>query len=302
VVQRIPDDALVLLDGLIASTAPEVLVPQARRLRLVVLVHMSLGHCPADDRAGQVRLREGAVLSAAAAVVTTSAWTRRRLMELHQLPGGSLHVAEPGVDPADLAAGTDDGGALLCLATVTFLKGQDLLIDALQTLSDLSWHCVCAGRLDRDPGFVEDLRRRALEGGMSHRLDFVGALTGADLDRRYAAADLVVLASRVEAYGMVVTEAVARGLPVVAADVGGVSEALGRCADGSRPGVLVPPGDAAALGAALRDWLGDADLRGRLRRAASERRESLSGWSTTASVLAGVLDGVSMGLPYPGRA
>jgi glycosyltransferase involved in cell wall biosynthesis len=92
---------------------------------------------------------------------------------------------------------------------------------------------------------------------------------------------------------MVVTEALARGLPVIAAEVGGLTEALGHGAGGIRPGVLVPPDDAAALGAALRAWLGDAELRERLRRAARERRESLSTWSTTTSVLAGVLAGAT---------
>jgi hypothetical protein len=72
-VRRIPDGAVVLLDGLIASAAPEALVPQARRLRQVVLVHMPLGHRPPDDEAGAVRAREREVLAAAAAVVTTSA-------------------------------------------------------------------------------------------------------------------------------------------------------------------------------------------------------------------------------------
>ena len=117
--------------------------------------------------------------------------------------------------------------------------------------------------------------------------------TGADLDRSYAAADLLVLASRAETYGMVVTEALARGLPVVAAEVGGVPEALGHGADGMPPGLLVPPGDPAALGAALRAWLGDAELRRRLRRAARERRASLAGWSTTTSIVAGVLAGAA---------
>ena len=105
---------------------------------------------------------------------------------------------------------------------------------------------------------------------------FPGPRTGAELDRSYAAADLLVLASRAETYGMVVTEALARGLPVVAAEVGGVPEALGHGADGTRPGLLVPPDDPAALGAALRAWLGDAELRRRLRRAARERRASLA--------------------------
>jgi glycosyltransferase involved in cell wall biosynthesis len=99
----------------------------------------------------------------------------------------------------------------------------------------------------------------------------------------------LVLASRAETYGMVVTEALARGLPIVATEVGGLTEALGCGADGIRPGLLVPPEDPVAFAAALRAWLGDVKLRGRLRRAAQERRRSLPGWSTTASVLASVL-------------
>ena len=80
------------VDGLIASAAPEVLVPAARRLRLVVLVHMPLGDAaPGDDAAA--RARERAVLSAAAAVVTTSAWTRRWLLDRYALRPGLVHVA-----------------------------------------------------------------------------------------------------------------------------------------------------------------------------------------------------------------
>jgi glycosyltransferase involved in cell wall biosynthesis len=290
VVSRIPDGAVVLLDGLVASTAPDVLVPHASRLRLVVLVHMPLGDRPAAD-VGDARAWEAAVLSAAAAVVTTSAWTRRRLLELYALPPGRVHVAEPAVDAADLVPGTAAGGALLCVAAVIADKGHDVLLAALATTRDLSWQCVCVGSLERDPAFVAGLRRRSLDGGLDDRVCFRGPLTGADLDRAYAAADLLVLASRGETYGMVVSEALARGLPVVATEVGGLTEALGHAADGTRPGLLVPPGDPAALGASLRSWLGDAELRARLRGAARERRESLCGWSTTASVLAGVLAG-----------
>ena len=278
---RIPDGAVVLLDGLIASAAPEVLVPHARRLRQVVLVHMPLG-----DRA-----RARGARAAAAAVVTTSAWTRRRLGELYALPADRVHVAEPGVDAAGLAPGTAAGDALLCVAAVTPGKGHDVLLDGLATVTDLSWRCACVGSLDRDPAFAAGVRRRARDGGLGDRVRFAGPRTGAELDRAYAAADLLVLASHAETYGMVVTEALARGLPVLAADVGGVTEALGHGTDGTRPGLLVPPGDPAALGAALRSWLGDAELRERLRRAARERRASLRPWAATASDVAGVLDG-----------
>jgi glycosyltransferase involved in cell wall biosynthesis len=291
VVERIPDDGVVLLDGLVASAAPDVLAPHARRLRLVVLVHMPLGHRPGDDGAGAVRTRERAVLAAAAAVVTTSSWARRRLLALYPLRGDRLHVAQPGVDAAELASGTEDGGALLCIAAVKFDKGHDVLLDALAGIPDLPWRCVCVGSLERDPAFVKALKRRSATGGLDGRLSFPGPRIGADLDRSYDAADLLVLASRAETYGMVVSEALARGLPVIAAEVGGVTEALGHGADGVRPGLLVPPEDPAAFGGALRAWLTDAELRGRLRRAARERRKTLSGWSTTTSVVAGVLAG-----------
>jgi glycosyltransferase involved in cell wall biosynthesis len=292
-VRRIPDGAVALLDGLIASAAPEALLAQAGRLRQVVLVHMPLGHRPPDDEADAVRARECAVLAAAAAVVTTSAWARRRLGELYALPADRMHVAEPGVDAAGLAPGTAAGDALLCVAAVTPDKGHDVLLEALATTTDLSWRCACVGSLERDPVYADRVQRATRSKGLDERVRFPGPRTGPDLDRAYAGADLLVLASRAETYGMVVTEALARGLPVLAADVGGVTEALGHAQHSTRPGLLVAPGDPTALGAALRAWLGDAELRGRLRRAARQRRASLRGWPATASALAGVLEGAA---------
>jgi len=304
VIAGIPDGAVVLLDGLIASTVPEVLVPQARRLRLVVLVHMplgdeSLGDEPLGDEPQpdgpsrheftDARTRERAVLSAAAAVVTTSMWTRRRLLDRYALPPDKVHVAQPGVDPADLAPGTAAGGELLCVAAVTPHKGHDVLFAALAAVTDLPWRCVCVGALNRDPDFVDRLVRQARRAGIDERVCLTGPRTGAALDDAYAAADVLVLASRAETYGMVVTEALARGLPVVATAVGGLPEALGCGADGRRPGLLVPPGDPAAFAVALRGWLGATDLRQRLRRAAGQRRVTLCDWSATSVRISRVL-------------
>jgi glycosyltransferase involved in cell wall biosynthesis len=284
VVSGVPDGTLVLVDGLVASLAPEVLAPEARRLRLVVLVHVPLGEDVSD-----VRAREATVLSGAASVVTTSAWTRRTLLELYSLPGDRVHVAEPGVDPAELAPGTATAGALLSVAAVIPGKGHDLLVDALARLAGHRWECNCVGSLERDPAFVERLRRRVVDARLGGRVSFSGPQADDDLARSYTAADVFVLPSRAESYGMVVVEALARGLPVVAAEVGGVPEALGYGADGARPGLLVPPDDPLALRDAIRSWLEDPGLRRRLRRAARERRETLAGWSTTASTVADVL-------------
>lgn len=289
VLVAIPDGAVVLVDGLIASSAPEVVVPEAGRLRLVVLLHMPLGDATTGDDA---RTRECAALSAVAAIVTTSEWTRRWLLERYPLRPDHVHVAEPGVDTADLAPGTAAGGELLCVAAVTPDKGHDVLLAALAEVADLSWRCVCVGTVTRDPGFVDRLVRRARDGGIGDRVRFIGPRTGAGLDDVYASADALVLATRAESYAMVVSEALARGLPVVATSVGGLPEALGHLPDGSLPGLLVPPGDTTAFAAALRCWLDDVDLRQRLREAARERRTGLSGWPVTSSRISRVLAGV----------
>lgn len=289
VVDAVPADAVLLVDGLVACAADEVLVPAADRVRLVVLVHLPLGSADAAAAAGEQR-----VLSVATAVVTTSAWTRDVLLDAYALPPGLVHVARPGVDRAPLAAGSRDGGRLLCVGAVTALKGQAELVAALALVRDLTWSCVLAGALTREPALVDGLRRRLAASGLTDRVRLVGPLGGADLEEAYAAADLLVLPSLVETYGMVVTEALARGLPVLASHVGGVSEALGEAGDGP-PGLLVPAGRPGALAAALRSWLTDGDLRERLRRRAVARCETLVPWSDTVDHVSAVLDGVRAG-------
>ena len=299
-VAELPDGALVLIDGLLAASAPDALLAQAGRLRLVVLVHML--H-PGDH----------AVLAAASAVITTSCWTRRQLLARQPLSAGVVRVARPGAERAEPAAGSAAGNRLLCVAALVPHKGQDLLVAALAMLVDRPWRCSLIGPLDRDPAFVEQLRRQVTAAGLADRLEFAGPAVGHALSRAYRSADLLVLPSRAESYGMVVTEALGHALPVLATAVGGVPEAMSgalpeamsgalpeamsgalpeaaaRARDGSLPGLLVPPEDPAALAAALRRWLDDAELRSRLRSAARQRRATLAGWPETAERVGAVL-------------
>jgi glycosyltransferase involved in cell wall biosynthesis len=282
----LPDGALVLVDGLIASAARAVLAPRSERLRLVVLVHMVFGGNAVPER------DESAVLAVARAVVTTSDWTRRRLLERYLLPAGRVHVAHPGSEPAPVSPRSPDGGRLLCVGTLSPLKGQDLLLDALGDVAGLPWRCTLVGPLDRDPHFVAMLGRRATATGIADRVRMPGTRTGAALRREMEAADLLVVPSRAETYGMVVPEALAAGVPVLATAVGGLPEALGHTSDG-RPGILVAPDDPAALAAGLARWLTDARLRDRLRGAALRRREALRGWRSTGACVGRVLAAVA---------
>lgn len=271
------DGTLVLVDGLVASAASSVLPAASTRLAVVVLLHMPRGPGPAEET----------VLASAAAVVTTSEWARSQVRSWYGLR--RVYAVRPGTDPAPLAAGSGTDTALLCVATVHPGKGHDLLLEALAGLGRRPWTLVCAGSLDVDPGHVTTLQARVYAERWERRVTFTGPLVGPALEAAYHRADVVVMPTRGESFGMVVTEALARGLPVVASRTGGVPEALGRAPGGTLPGLLVAPDDPAALADALARWLDERHLRDRLRRAAASRRPTLPGWDVTAATLADVL-------------
>jgi glycosyltransferase involved in cell wall biosynthesis len=277
IVSAIPDGATVLIDGLIASPAAAELLPHIGRIRMTVLLHMPLG---TDS--------EQVVLQAAKGVVATSEWTRQQVLTRYTIPAHRVHVAQPGVDKL-AALPRPVRGHLICVGALSRHKGQDLLIEALAELRDLTWHCELAGPVDRDPRFVEHLRALITRLDYGHRIRLTGILTGAALSHAYSTADLLVAPSRSESYGMTVTEALVHGLPVIATAVGGLPEALGFTADGTRPGELVPADDPAALAMALGNWLKDQRHRRRLRAAAQERRSTLRGWEQTAQDIAHAL-------------
>jgi glycosyltransferase involved in cell wall biosynthesis len=225
---------------------------------------------------------EAAMLRSVAGVVTTSTWTCSWLVTEYGLAARAVTVAVPGTDLAGLAAGTAAGGALLCVGAVTPVKGQDLLVQALAALDLPGWRCTCVGSLEPDPAFAHHVAELAGNAGLDGRFSLGGPLHGPDLEAAYRNADVLVLTSRAETYGMVVTEALAHGIPVIAVRTGGVAEALGSAPDGSLPGVLVPAADVPALTAAVRSWLLDPGLRDRLREAARDRRRTLPTWRDTA--------------------
>lgn len=288
IVSAIPDGATVLIDGLIASSAAAELLPHAGRMRLIVLLHMPLATAIETAHDAGAQRSERDVLHAAVGVIATSEWTRQQLLARYAIPARRVHVARPGADQV-AAQARPVRGQLICVGVLSRHKGQDLLVEALAGLADLDWQCALVGSLDRDPDFVGQLQARITRLRYGHRIRLTGILTGAVLSQAYSTADLLVAPSRSETYGMTVTEALAHGLPVLAAAAGGLPEALGFAADGTRPGQLVPPGDPAALAAALADWLSDERHRHRLRTATGERRSTLLGWDHTTQEIAAAL-------------
>ena len=248
------DGSRVLVDGLALGGLPEPVAAHRGRLRILALVHH-----PVSDETGlpaevcaRLADRERRALAAVAGVIVTSSFTARGLGRFG-VDAVRVQVARPGTDPAPPAAGPEPGEPpqLLSVASVVPRKGHDVLVRALARLRDLPWRCVCAGSLERAPDHVRRVRALVEEHGLAGRVLFAGECPRAALDRIYAASSLFVLASHYEGYGMVLTEALARGLPVVGTTGGAIPDTLP-----SDAALLAPPGDDRALAGAIGSLLG----------------------------------------------
>ena len=282
---EVPDGGLVLIDGLVAGRSADAVVAEVGRLRVVVLAHMVSEAFPDADPS--VVAGERRALGAVGLVVTTSGWTRSELVSRGIVDAHRVRIAMPGTDAAPAAVGTRRGGALLCVGVVAPHKGQDVLVEALAGVGARpGWTCTIVGSIDRESVFARGVASRAEAAGLGDRVRITGVLTGEALEAAYRGADLLIAPSRVESYGIAVAEALRRGIPVLASEVGGIPEAVAPSAGV----VLVPPGDAVALGAALERWLTDRAFRAGLTRAARDGAAGLQDWRDTASDVALALE------------
>jgi glycosyltransferase involved in cell wall biosynthesis len=220
-------------------------------------------------------------------VVATSPFTARLLAEEFGVPPGAITVAPPGTEPAAKAQGTGSPVALLAVGAVSPRKGFRVLVEALARLTDLDWRLTLAGALDRDPGEAEALRAAIRAAGLEERIRLAGSVAKLELDALYDAADLLVSPSLFEGYGMALTEALARGLPLVASTGGAAADTV---PDGAA--LKVPPGDAGALAAALRRVMEDPALRAALAERAHAAGQALPRWSDAAARVADALRGI----------
>jgi len=286
VLTGIPDRTTVVIDGLALAGLKDLLPPHIMRLRLVALIHHPLAYETGLDpkRAMRLEAAESAALARVHRVIVTSPWTKG-VLESFGVGAARISVVEPGTDAAPLHR--PHPGApleLLCVASLTKRKGHAVLFDALARLRGRSWHLTCAGSPTRDPELAANLRAQIERLGIRDRVTFLGELAPEALGELYARADVFVLASYLEGYGMVFAEALARGIPIVATTGGAVASTVPAAA--SR---LVAPGDSAALAHALEELFDNANLRAELAVGAAAARASLPSWETASERFAQAL-------------
>jgi glycosyltransferase involved in cell wall biosynthesis len=287
-IATIPDGSTVVADGLAFGALPELAAMHAARLRWVALVHhpLALESGLHDGRRQQLFEAERHALAHAGRVVVTSAATARALAD-YGVAAARVQVVTPGTAAAPLAAGSAGShGALsmLCVATLIPRKGHALLIEALASLLDRDWTLHCVGSTTRDAITAGNVRAAIAGHGLGARVHLHGEVDDAALQAYYDRADVFVLPSLHEGYGMALAEALARGLPVVSSTAGAIADTVPAAA-----GLLVPPGDGLALRLALARVLDEPALRDRLAAGARAARKQLPSWEQAVDRFASVL-------------
>lgn len=276
---------ITLVDGLALLTLGDVLERHADRIRIVPLIHLPLGLEVGlePDEAARRDVIERRALRCARRIVVTGRFTADVLAQRGFDPS-CMELVEPGTDRAPLARGsTTDAVALLAVAAVTPGKGHALLLRALAGVPSRSWTLTCAGSLDRDSATADRVRAMIRDRDFGDRVTLTGELDDARLADEYDRADLFVLPTVRETFGMAVAEAIARGLPVVSTRVGAIPDIVGR------GGILVEPDDAEALSAVLTRTIENAELRRDLGDSARGARDRLTSWEQASHRMASVL-------------
>jgi glycosyltransferase involved in cell wall biosynthesis len=287
------DGARVVLDGLAMGGMPQVLERHAGRLELVALVHHPLADETGlgdDDRTFLFAAEKGA-LAAVSGVITTSQHTAERLRDF-QVARERIQVIEPGADTVSSGSPADDPTPdrmpdrmpdrvelrFLCVASLSPRKAQHQLVEALIELQHLPWHCVLAGSTERDPAYSQQMVEQISNAGLGERITLTGELDDAALADHYRNADLFVLPSLYEGYGMVIDEALAAGLPVITSDGGALANT------GNRPGVhQYSAGSVMALGNGLELCLTDRKVLMEMADAVKQNAGSIRRWSDAAA-------------------
>lgn len=283
-------DTVMMVDGLAYGAMPAAMVAGARA-PIIALVHhpLCLEAGLSKERRDALYALEREALTLARHVVVTSRVTARTLIADFGVSTEKIAVAEPGTDPAPRAEGSSGGPLqLLSVGAIVPRKACDLLVRALAPLKDRDWRLTIAGPTDRSPEALAAVQTAIRDTDLGERIAIVGPLAQEELAQRYASADAFVIASLYEGYGMVLAEAMARGLPVVCTTGGAAAETVP-----DEAGIKVPPGDEAALTLALQRILDDMGQRRRMADASWAAGQKLPRWEDAARIIAGVIKEVA---------
>jgi glycosyltransferase involved in cell wall biosynthesis len=287
----LPGDPPIVIDGLAFGALPEVVERLRTSRDLIALVHhpLALESGLSPSAAEALRASERRALACAQQVIVTSPFTSRLVVSDYGIAADRVVIVRPGVDRAPQARALPGAAVvLLAVGAIVHRKGYDVLLAALARLADLPWRLTIVGDRSRDSDAAARLDRDVARFDLADRVVVAGVVSAERLAALYARADLFVLASRFEGYGMAFAEAIAHGVPVVGTTAGATAETVAASAS-----VLVPPDDVASLSLALRRLIEDPIARRRLAQSAWREAAALPTWAHAAELFSRALETIA---------
>eukprot|EP01037_Dinobryon_pediforme_P002456 gene2456-2494_t len=283
---KVPADQPVLIDSLGFSCLPRDMIAGVKA-PIIALVHHPLARESGlnAEQVAHLQKTETEALALAQAIVVSSPYTARTLMQDFGVSGTKITVAEPGTATATRATGSGSETVhLLAVGSLIPRKGYDVLLDALAAVSALNWQLTIAGSPTLDCAHAAHLQNRIAQEGLSGRIRLLGDMAAAELDQIYAQADVFVMPSLFEGYGMALTEAMIRGLPVLCTTGGASNETV---PDGV--GIKVPPHEVEPFADGLRALIAHPALRRNLAEMSWAHGQTLPSWDDSAAKIAVVV-------------
>lgn len=262
--KRMPSPAPVLLSHHVFADDPDL--GSLHHSRLAQAERVALERC-------------GGVIATSHATVARLRELGAREEHLHVVRAGTPSLGSNSTRPRH-----ERPPRVLCIAPVVPSRGHDLLVEALGGLGERDWQCQCIGSLRNARRWVKRVQARAGELGIAERIEWSGDPGEDDREFAWQQADILVVASRYDGCAMVVDEALARGVPVVATRAGALAEPMTE-----DTGWIVPPADSATLAIALGEAIDDPQRRESCAAAGREVAANRPGWDRQAVAFATAL-------------
>ncbi len=282
-----PKADIAVVDGLLGGASPEFLQELSNSMPVVSLLHhpLCLENGLEDKQANTLETSERQGLEFVSSVITTSETTTKTVADLFGFKSANIHTVLPGVNRTKICQGSKNETLnLLCIGSVIHRKGHSVLLKALAKLTHLNWHLDCYGSTSFDEPLFSKLKTMITENGLSGKVIFHGAVDDQQIEDAYAKADLFVLPSQYEGYGMVYAEAIVRGLPIIGTTAGAIPKTVPKGC-----GILVEPENEEMLKQALEKLITDQALRLQYKENTIKAEPNFPTWQGSAKQFARIL-------------
>ena len=286
-ISNFPYGDIAVVDGLLGGVSPDFLKALSKHMPVVALIHhpLCLENGLDNTTAKMLEASERKGLEFVSSIITTSDTTAQTAQSLFGFDTSNIHSVPPGVDRVAKSKGSGSNTVhLLCIGSVIARKGHKYLIQALAKLKHLNWKLDCYGNTEFDPELFTEITQLIADEGLSQKIKFHGTVSDKRLEEAYHMADIFVLPSLYEGYGMVYAEAIIRGIPVIGTTAGAIPKTVPKTC-----GILVEPENIKMLTDALNQLITDKKIRLEFAEGARKSEPNFPTWEGSAHKFAHIL-------------